>query len=113
MRSLLFLLMLSCASSTSTPLGEPFSLTPGKSVIVDGVPITFIAVGQDSRCPPDVVCVWEGDAEVRVRVGNDVITLHTHGGTQFPNSATVNGLTITLRDLTRSPYTATFVATRP
>lgn len=110
MRSLVFLLMLSCALSTpTTPLGQPFTLTPGNSVTVDGVQITFRAVGQDSRCPPDVQCIWEGDAEVRLRVGNEEVTLHTHGGTQFSNSAKVNGRTITLRDLTRSPYTATLV----
>jgi hypothetical protein len=108
MRSLLVLLMLSCASSgPTTPLGQPFTLTPAKSITVDGVPITFVAIGQDSRCPPDVQCIWEGDAEVRLRVGSEEVTLHTHGGSQYPNSATVNGRTITLRELTRSPYTAT------
>lgn len=113
MRSLVFLLLLSCAVSTpTTPLGQPFTLTPGKSVTIDGVKITFAAVGQDSRCPPDVQCIWEGDAEVRLRVGTEEVTLHTHGGTQYPNSATVNGGTITLRELTRSPYTATLILTK-
>lgn len=113
MRSLVLLLMLSCAASTpTTPLGETFTLTPGKSVTVDGLQITFVAVGQDSRCPPDVQCIWEGDAEVRLRVGTEDVTLHTHGGTRYPNSATVNGRTITLRDLTRSPYKATLVVTQ-
>lgn len=113
MKNLILLLMLTCASSTpTTPLGDAFTLTPGNSVTVDGVQITFVGVGQDSRCPPDVQCIWEGDAEVRLRVGTEEVTLHTHGGTQYPNSATVGGRTITLRDLTRSPYTATLVVTK-
>jgi len=113
MRSLLVLLMLSCAGSTPTPpLGQPFTLSPGQSVTIDGVRITFVAVGQDSRCPPDVQCIWEGDAEARFRVRNNEVVLHTHGGTQYPNSATVNGRTLTLRELTRSPYTATLVVTQ-
>lgn len=113
MKNLILLLMLACASSTpTTPLGEPFTLTPGNSVTVDGVQITFVGVGQDSRCPPDVQCIWEGDAEVRLRVEAEEVTLHTHGGTRYPNSATVSGRTITLRDLTRSPYTATLVVTK-
>jgi hypothetical protein len=115
MKSVLLLLFLACAASSppdTKPLGEPFSLTPGQSATVDGVQITFVAVTQDSRCPPDVQCVWEGDAEVKVRMGSDEVTLHTHGGERYANSASVGGRTITLRDLTRSPYTGTFVVTR-
>lgn len=113
MRNILLMLMLACATSTSeVPLGELFSLTPGKIAVVDGVQITFVRVGQDSRCPPDVQCIWAGDAEVKLSVAGDDVTLHTHGGTQYPKSARVAGRTITLRDLTRSPYTATLVVTR-
>ncbi len=112
MRNVLFLLLLACATSAKdVPLDEPFSLTPGESAVVDGVHITFDRVAQDSRCPPDVACIWAGDAEVKLRVGGDDVTLHTHGGMQYPKSAQVGGRTITLRGLSRAPYTATLVLT--
>lgn len=31
--------------------------------------LTLVAVGEDSRCPRDVACDWQGDVEVTVRVG--------------------------------------------
>lgn len=113
MRNVLLLLLLGCATSTrEVPLGEPFTLTPGESAMVDGVRITFERVGQDSRCPPDVTCIWAGDAEVKLTVGGVEVTLHTHGGTQYPGSASVAGRTITLKELSRAPYNATLVVTR-
>jgi hypothetical protein len=32
--------------------------------------ITFLAVASDSRCPADVVCVWQGDADMTFRIEN-------------------------------------------
>lgn len=45
------------------PLGQTLSL--------DGMTIEFIEVLEDSRCPEDVVCVWAGQAKVKVRVSKD------------------------------------------
>lgn len=56
-----------CASASGpseVPLGEPFELAPGDSAAVEGLTVSFQAVTQDSRCPIDVVCVWQGDASV-------------------------------------------------
>ncbi|MET0554478.1 MAG: hypothetical protein ABW221_15645, partial [Vicinamibacteria bacterium] len=46
--------------------------------------VTFTRVDDDSRCPTDVVCVWEGDAAVKIEVseqpGDPVVReLHTSG----------------------------------
>lgn len=49
-------------------LDAPFTLRVGQSAVLDepAVTVTFTAVPDDSRCPVDVVCVWMGDAVVRL-----------------------------------------------
>ncbi len=50
---------------------RPFEvvLAPGQAVIVDRVQsIEFERVSGDSRCAIDVVCFWQGNAEVEVRM---------------------------------------------
>jgi len=48
-------------------LGQPFSLAyqETKSNTAEDITIKFDAVIGDSRCPADVVCVWEGNAEIQ------------------------------------------------
>jgi hypothetical protein len=69
--------------SVETPTA-PVTLRTGQSVRVggpDALRITFERVEDDSRCPRAVVCVWAGDAAVRLRLdhplGQEVATLHT------------------------------------
>lgn len=48
---------------------EAFRLAPGESARMPGGSVlTFVAVGSDSRCPIDAVCIWQGNAEVVVRL---------------------------------------------
>ena len=50
-------------------LGEPTQLGLGQTIkFEEGVSISFLAVAQDSRCPPGVLCPWEGLAVVRLRI---------------------------------------------
>jgi len=48
--------------------GASFALAPGQTAEVQRADtrITFRQVREDSRCPTDVTCVWEGDAKVDV-----------------------------------------------
>ena len=69
------LAMAACGSKVGTPsgervpLGREFTLAVGQSAVVDDdVRLTLKAVTDDSRCPVDVTCVWEGDAKVAVEV---------------------------------------------
>jgi hypothetical protein len=82
------LLASACATSTGAvrPIGlnQETELAPGQSVQSGALRVTFKSVGDDSRCPADVVCVWEGDAEVKLEVreepGDPVAReLHTSG----------------------------------
>jgi hypothetical protein len=56
----------SAAGPSEATLGEPFTLSYGDVAQVDGLTVGFNGVSQDSRCPIDVVCVWQGDATVLV-----------------------------------------------
>lgn len=74
-------LLAGCASATQTPgadagspapteAGIPLTLTLGLgelAALADGSRLTYLRLVNDSRCPPDVQCVWAGDAEIRLR----------------------------------------------
>jgi hypothetical protein len=69
------LAMAACGNKVATPsgekipLGREFTLAVGQSAVVgDDVRLTLKSVTDDSRCPVDVTCVWEGDAKVSVEV---------------------------------------------
>lgn len=63
-----------CGSSVSpgdVPLGVEFPLAPEESVLVgeDALPVRFLAVAEDSRCPTDVTCIQAGRVVVSVTAG--------------------------------------------
>ena len=66
--AVLFLPTLLFAAPLPVNLGVPFALGPGQSAaVIDGdLHLVFTEILTDSRCPQDVVCVWEGDAEAAV-----------------------------------------------
>jgi hypothetical protein len=114
--------------SKNVNLGSPFNLDVGESATVrneGGLTVTFNGVDADSRCPSDVECFWEGDAEVNVTISKPGYTslntvLHT---SLTPQSASYNGYTVTLNGLAPYPvststidpndYVATFTVTKP
>jgi len=74
------------AEVTAEP-GEVFTIGIGQSARITGedLVITFEEVIGDSRCPRDVVCVWEGVASSHVRI--------THQGTSYSLVLNQPGLT--------------------
>ena len=64
------------------------------------------SVLNDSRCPLNVICVWEGNAEVRFLFTVDSIqtdfVLNTNDGNNFNSDTIIGGYCIKLLDL--SPY---------
>ena len=66
--------------------GDSFRMRPGTSVSVTGEgTLRYLKVANDSRCKPDVQCVWAGDATVafewRPESGAaDAFSLHTGKG---------------------------------
>ncbi len=72
------------AASQSQPLGRNFDVRVGQTVQIAGetLTVTFERVAEDSRCPTNVKCVWEGDAVVRVTLQGQnaergTLNLHT------------------------------------
>ncbi len=65
----------SCAGNgeVKTSLGQEFSLSIGQSVVITGedLEIRFVEVSEDSRCPKDVTCVWEGRVIALVEISAD------------------------------------------
>ena len=58
---------------TTAPLEVPAGsvlLPLGEAVALDAVAATatLVEITEDSRCPPEVMCVWEGELAARVRV---------------------------------------------
>ena len=110
-----FVFLAACASggngpSAPTPaVNEEFTLAPGQTATVNGasVRLTFERVSEDSRCPVDVTCIWEGDAVVvlRVKTDADEVTreVHTQGGEPRSRKAPVGDYVVTLVKLEPAP----------
>ncbi|HEX6562438.1 MAG TPA: hypothetical protein VF016_10485, partial [Nitrososphaera sp.] len=58
------------AQGTTVPaeLDKPFKLKIGQRAALDSekITISLLNVTEDSRCPSDVVCIWQGQASIRV-----------------------------------------------
>jgi hypothetical protein len=52
-------------STQQLPL-DSVVLAPGQQVQVDLLRLSFQEVTDDSRCPVDVVCIWQGSAAVHI-----------------------------------------------
>lgn len=67
-----------CADTSNrfeVSLGQEFSLSVGQSAFIKGenLEIKFEEVVEDSRCPWEVTCVWEGRVSLSVEINeNDV-----------------------------------------
>jgi hypothetical protein len=107
-------LMISCNSSSSTPtetqdlVTQQFTLRYGQSAAIAGssLRVRFAEPAEESRCPRNVVCVWMGNAKIRLDVTSngrtESVFLNTAGNSEFPREATVFGTKIRLVDL--QPY---------
>jgi hypothetical protein len=103
-------------SSSGFALDEEFQLRVNQSVIIgsEDLNITFLNVTEDSRCPSDVVCKWQGAVSVvvnvakgDVNVGNMSIRLIV--GYEEEANATFDGFIIRLIKV--DPYPDTYKVT--
>lgn len=112
--SALALALAACTTAPAAPAadvprvadGASITLAPGQSAtLADDSRLDYIKLDNDSRCRPDVQCVWAGDAVIVMRwtpaagamVAQDFV-LHT---TLDPKSFTAGNRTITLTALER------------
>ncbi len=84
-------------------------LAPGEPTTPSGtnLRLTFRRVVEDSRCPVDVVCVWEGNAvvELGLAVDGGEETLVQLNSTLEPRSFDRDGARVTFVDLRPHPHT--------
>jgi hypothetical protein len=57
------------APAAQQVLADSLRMAPGDAVFVGGLRLDFLGVSEDSRCPMDVVCIWQGNATVQIAVG--------------------------------------------
>ena len=98
------------SDAESVALDRAFELAPGQEVRVDGADLTLrlIQIAEDSRCPADIACVWEGNARAVLEVVRDDeergIALNTsHDPRVGPHAAEIGGYRIELLDLSPPP----------
>lgn len=89
---------------------DPFSLSIGRSAAAatGGLEVTLSTVLEDSRCPTDVVCVWEGRARILVRVegagpGAVALELTLPGTESTPSSGRVGEYVVVFHSLDPHP----------
>jgi hypothetical protein len=106
--------------------GTSFTLAEGQTARLDDsdFSVTFVGVPQDSRCPADAMCVWQGEALVVVgpahpamRFRPDTLTTAPRPGTHRLDSLVVGPYSIRVKDVQpypfasvprREPYRVTF-----
>jgi len=83
-------------------LGKDFTLRPGESIRLAGTRsiLKFVAVPEDSRCPPQVQCIWAGNAKLSLSLDAAPFAINT---TLEPHEAVVLGYHFSLVRLTQRP----------
>lgn len=120
-RAALAALLLAGCGLSSVPDGaeepgsqEELELAAGEERPVPGslLRIGFAGVGEDSRCPTGVTCVWEGNAavELGLTVGTGPTRLHVLGTAVEPRSVVVGDLRVSLLAVTPYPREGVTIA---
>jgi hypothetical protein len=67
--------------------------------------VLFVRVIEDSRCPIDAICVWEGNAgvELGLTLGTGPTVPHVINTSLEPQAVTVGGFTVTLLEVAPAP----------
>jgi hypothetical protein len=109
MRIIFFMLMIcfcaSCSEVTRPDLGEEITLEFGQIATLRGrdLSVKFERLMADSRCPTGAVCVWEGNAEILLRViSGDLVEVYSINTTLEPKQVEQDGYHLEL--ISVSPY---------
>jgi hypothetical protein len=104
----------SATPSPTTPqaaLGAPLALRVGETVGVGPLRLTLTAIENDSRCPTQVACAWEGAAEALIEAavagqGGEAATLTLYGQNRETDEARVQVAGYVIRLTKLDPYPA-------
>ncbi|MBO6585235.1 MAG: hypothetical protein JJ953_03930 [Gracilimonas sp.] len=97
------------AIQTDFEIGQPFELSYGGTATNtnESIRIEFTKV-EDSRCPANVTCVWEGNGEVKLvtTIDDDELEVKLNTHSNYKKSERVNGITLKLLELNPYPESA-------
>jgi hypothetical protein len=109
-----------CESSTALEQTPDASLLPasrevvleyGDDIRLEGsvLRLSFGEVLEDSRCPVDVTCVWEGNGKVVIGIAAGMGPTHALilNTSLEPRSVVWSGIRVTLLELTPAPHAGT------
>ncbi len=118
--TLLAVAITGCGDPTAPDLTRDSALLPASREIVlefgDDIRLTgsvvrlsFGEVLEDSRCPVDVTCVWEGNGKVVIGIAAGMGPTHALilNTSLEPRSVVWSGIRVTLLELTPSPQSET------
>ena len=98
------------APETAVPDGETFILQAGQQVrLADDSRLRYQRLVSDSRCPPDVQCVWAGDAILAFTwspASGDAQAFELHTGLEPRSHALGEGRRLVLESLSRGAQPA-------
>ncbi len=106
----LFGMALTACNQEKFNLGMPFTLEEGDAMVAREdkmLEVYFARVVEDSRCPVNVNCIWEGEAVVKFAVSHagmpeDTLTLTLRGGYRDLASSSIGPYNVSLLRL--DPY---------
>jgi hypothetical protein len=106
--TILFLLILALPAIAGHPFDQPFNLNVRESLQLgdNDLIIGFEGILSDSRCPQDVYCFWEGDAEASLWIqvtGEERQNFVLHTASMFPGLIELNAFTVRLLQVTPYP----------
>lgn len=93
------ILAIGCDKNESPPSG----IEIGQTFSVGEATLLFAAIEEDSRCPCEADCIWEGVATVRLLSGTDTVRVHTTNSGDYSTTAAFAGQTIRLIELLPFP----------
>lgn len=100
----------------------PFTLKVGETANIDSTfYISFLKIHEDSRCPSDVTCIWQGKASVETNIkinekdlGTHIVTLGDDASDQqnfdgyYIRLTQLEAFPISTMTITQSEYVGTF-----
>lgn len=100
-------------SEDSLVFNTAIDLKSGSNISNNDLQIKLDSVTSDSRCPSDVVCVWEGNAAVRFEIDfNDEklqFTLNTHGSNNMKSDTVFGKYIIEMTELIPYPVSTSTI----
>lgn len=91
-------------SGTTVADGSDFTLQVGeRATLADDSRLRYVRLVEDSRCPPDVQCVWAGDAIVALQwtsAAGAAQDFELHTGVE-PRTQAIGTRNVTLKSLAR------------